>query len=112
MSIPLETSATAYFDSVGRARLEIGPSRARQDWQLARVTTQTTSVGRTQPTLMLYKNAETTSALLGGTYTANNNTDDAFNVDIRSQEKLIAVWTGGTPESAAVLTVLGTLTQG
>lgn len=109
--IPLETAKSAEFfvhpDGITRAQLEIGPDRARINWHIERVTTQVSGNQGKQSDLRIYKNSVTPSRLVTSTYTADSNADDAVNLDVRAQEKLIAVWTGADVGAIATLIVLG-----
>lgn len=103
----LDTSASAVFDGSGTAILRLGPQVYGHSWTVSRLVIST---GSTLPTkCRIYLNNVVDSRLVAGSYSGNRDFDETtlplFNLDI-----LIAVWTGGTPDSYATLNVQGTLT--
>lgn len=98
-------SGRAAFDANGIARVSLGPDRQLESWRITLTTITTTSVLAT--VLKLYRQHETPSALVDvSRFNGNDDVSDSI-IELIPTEKLLGVWTGGTPGAIATLTVSG-----
>lgn len=100
-------SATA--DANGRAVIRLGPHTAFEQWQVKRITIQSTSTTLI-PTCKIYRGAEARTRLIDGTFTGTFDHSDT-DLPLRTGEELVAVWETGDAGHVATLTVEGTKTR-
>lgn len=104
-TIPLQEAAQTVFGVDGTAQLVTGPSRARQRWH---VTGMVTTAG--QPgdfvRLTLYRNFVAATSIIDSTFQGAQATSET-DFSLLEGERLVAVWSGGTPASPAILVVSG-----
>ena len=109
--LPLQASQSASFVADGQssiARVWIGPSVAGTKWMIKRITVSTNSPGVLDGAsrCRVYLNTETPTALIGGTYSGDQDTNET-DVKLYETDKLIVVWTGGDIGSIATVFVQG-----
>jgi hypothetical protein len=99
-------SARTTFDATGDARVVFGPDRAFERWRVTNTAITTSSAAATS--FKLYRGlTETPSNLIDlSNFNGNNDVSDSV-IDLTPGEKLLGVWTGGTPGANATLTVSG-----
>lgn len=99
-------SVRGIFDAAGICRVRIGPSRAFERWVITGMTIQTSSTAITA--FRVYRGEmEAPSALIDlSNFNGNNDVSDT-RTELTPTEKLLGVWTGGTPGAAGTLTVSG-----
>lgn len=104
----LRESGAATVDATGRAVVTLQNLRAFEKWEVTTHTVSSTSTAET--TARVYRNHESPSALLEGTYSGKQ---DASNtrVSVGNGESLICVWSGATAGSRCVYTIEGTKTR-
>lgn len=103
--VPLDVDISATFDVNGNARARIGPSVYGHKWHIARMVTSTTDTVLV-PELRIYLNGEAPNRLLDGSYSGNLDTS-AMELTLQTLDKLVIVWSLGTPGAIATLTVQG-----
>jgi hypothetical protein len=99
-------SARATFGANGEARVILGPGRAFERWHITLLAITTTSTAVTA--FKLYRGQlEAASSLVDlSNHNGNNDVSDSV-IDLTPTEKLLGVWTGGTPNAIATITVSG-----
>jgi len=106
------TSQSAIINSAGRAVCTAGPERYGEQWRVTRMVTNITPITAGVNTrLDVYRNSETPSQMVDGTYTAEQNVSET-DIGLRSGEKLVFVWSGGTPNSIATIILTGETGRG
>lgn len=102
-------SQFATFDASGRAVVSLGPTVYGSKWNVDRmvVTTQSSAVTK----CFVYRNVEQATALTDSTKTGNADTSET-DIDLTPPDKLLFVWSGGTPGAIATAIVSGTLDTG
>lgn len=103
-TIPLNVSVSATFGANGQARASIGPTVYGTDWIVKRMVTTTSSTLESQQNV--YFNVESASSLIDGTYSGNSDTDDT-EIPLHTLDKLVFVWTNGTPGAVATAILSG-----
>lgn len=98
-------SASATVGNNGRAVAVLHPLRAFEKWNVRRMTVSSTSVTLT-PTAYIYRNGESPSMLVDGTYTGTLDHTDT-SLQLNNGESLIAVWQDGDVGAVCTLTVEG-----
>lgn len=96
------------------ARVQIGPAKQRDTWIIERLTSVVSPyyVNASPSTLKVYRNAESPSTYIDGSYDANNDVSQMTPpLILGAGEKLIFVWHGGSGNIATV-TITGLLRTG
>ena len=96
---PLDTNATATFDSTGVARLRIGPKVFGETWRVRRMTVATSSGGG-ETNARVYLNSEIATRMVAGSYSGNQDFNET-DVTLQTLDELIVVWDGGSPGTRA-----------
>lgn len=107
--VPLDTAGSAVFTGLlpdTRAVLVIGPDRANVGWTVKRIVTTTNSTEQNSSLLRVYRNTETPSQLQDSTFLGDSDSSET-DIAIRSGERMVFVWTGGTPGSTATIILSG-----
>lgn len=102
---PLDTNRNAVFNSVGVARLEIGPTVFGESWRVRRMTVSTDSV--TDTDVKVYLNADIDSRMVAGSYSGNRDFNET-DITLQTLDKLIVIWTDGNPGSNVSFLLQGT----
>lgn len=89
---PLNESQTAIAGSNGIARVQMGPLRSLERWNVESTTVSSTS-STLVPTCQLFKGGEALSNRFEGTYSGNQDTTDTP-YTLRSGDKMVAVFEG------------------
>lgn len=92
------------FDANGRASVQLGPAAYQVEWTVTLMATSTDSGSKTS--LKVYRGSETPSALIASSDRANTDFNDD-EITLRSPEKLLFVWSGGTPNTLATINLEG-----
>lgn len=100
----LTSTINATFDANGNAVASIGVGPNRR-WVITLLNTRTTST--TQTRHWVRRNTPSTGQQLDFSRTGNGDTSST-SIELKSGEKLIAEWTGGTPGALASLDFEGT----
>lgn len=108
-NVPLSESASAVAAADGIARVQMGPLRAFEAWDVRSTTVSSTS-STLVPTTRLYRGAEQASRLIDGTYTGTLDTTDT-QYKLRSGDKVIAVFSGCDVGAQCTVTVEGETTR-
>lgn len=103
-TVPLTESATAVFGSDRKATVSLGPTRSYENWHIARTSVSTTSTTQTQ--LFVYRQIENPKNLVEGSATGNQDTSDSA-IELRGNERIVLVWTGGDVGQRATVTLEG-----
>lgn len=103
-------SATFVDDGSGGtvARAEVGPPTAFRGWHVTRLTSMTTNPSSVYTTLRVYKNFESPSSYLDGSFRADQDTSET-NIVLNPADKLVCVWAKAPAGTIATLTVSGEL---
>lgn len=109
MSAPL-ASVTVTLDGNGNGAGQVGPTVYGLTWHVDNTTTFTSSTA-SNPTLIVYRNVVTPTAIVDSTYNANQDSSDTI-TDLGNGEQLIFVWSGGDPGAQATAVVYGTYDDG
>lgn len=96
-------SDSVTLDGAGAGMLEIGPSIYGTYWHVDRITTSCTAG---MPGLQVFRSVATPSALLDTTRHGEAAVSET-SLDLRPPDKLVCVYTGGTPGSVATISVTG-----
>lgn len=104
-NLPLAESASATADASGVARVQMGPLRAFESWDVRSTTVASTS-SVLVPTARVYRGAEAPSRLIDGTYTGTQDTSDTA-YTLRSGERVIVVFSGADVGSQCTVTLEG-----
>lgn len=104
----LSLSESGVADANGRATARIHNLVAYESWHVTRYTVSSTSTDET--TAKVYRNHESTSAFIEGTYSGRQDASDT-NMHIGSGESLLCVWSGATAGSRCVFSIEGEKTR-
>lgn len=100
----LIATGEAIFNAGGRASVQLGPTAYGVEWFVSLMASTTTST--TETNLNVYRQTETPSALIANSRKANGDFNDD-EIRLRNLEKLVFVWTGGTPNALATINLEG-----
>lgn len=94
-SFPLLESVNAIADASGRAVVTKGPERYGESWSVTLINTSTNSVLESK--LRVYRNVESPTAQVLGTYSGNNDTASGGEaIRVNAGDKLVFVWSNCT----------------
>lgn len=102
----LDASVSVPFDANGRAVGQLGPTIYGHSWKVERMTTTTADTERNE--VRVYMNSESPNRLIGGSDSANQDFDTVPFV-MQTLDRLIIVWSLGTPGVFATFNVFGTI---
>lgn len=106
MSILLDKSFTATFDSGGVARIRATPDRARDTWRVSRYQVRTDSSAGTQCTVFL--GSDRSGAEVDFTRTGNGDTSEQLHpLVVDFGQPLFFIWSGGDVGAIAHVSILG-----
>lgn len=100
----LEKSDTKVANSAGKAICQVQPLRAFEKWHITN--TAVSSNSTVVPTVKLYRNSESPSGFIDGSYVGSFN-QTADPIDLENGERLLAVFEGCDVGSSCSLTVTG-----
>lgn len=103
--VPLQTSVSAQFDPASIATAITGPARARHTWRVTRFVTTAGAPGDSVM-LTLYRNSDLPGNVIDSTYQGVQATSET-DITLLEGERLIAIWTGGSPGTIATLNITG-----
>jgi hypothetical protein len=101
----LQKSNTVAANAAGKAVCQVQPLRAFERWRITNLSVSSTSTNLV-PTVKLYRNSETPSALIDGSYTGtfNSRSDETF---LEVGERLLAVFEGSDVGALCTVTITG-----
>lgn len=102
---PLNESVTAVAGANGIARVQMGPLRSLETWEVVSTTVASTSTALV-PTCKLYRGGEGPSNLFEGTFSGNLDTTDTP-YSLRSGEKMLAIFAGCDIGAQCTITMQG-----
>lgn len=106
--LPFQISQDSVVAANGTALIEVGPTSYLESWFTAVVgVLNTPTPPATELTLTPEARIYVNSVFVGGTLTGDLDSDTSMNVQIQTQQKLRAVWSGADPGSTVTLTVIG-----
>lgn len=105
MQRPLDTNASASFDSTGVARVRIGPKVFGETWRVRRMTVSTSTTGG-ETDARVYLNSEIATRMVAGSYSGNQDFNET-DITLQTLDELIVVWQGGTVGTRADFLVQG-----
>jgi hypothetical protein len=100
----LVEAESAIAGADGRATVQLGPSRAFEDWTLESVAVFSNSVLQSQA--RVYRDSEAPSRFLGGTYDGNNDSAVAKTF-LSTGQSVVVVWSGCTVGAQCTVTLNG-----
>lgn len=103
MSYPLQSQTTT-LNGAGTGRVEVGPSVYGVTWHVALMVTSSDSA--LSPVLKVYRNAVTSPAIVDQTLLGGSDVSPT-DLTLTSGQRLVAVWTGGTPGAVATFNIEG-----
>lgn len=104
--LQLYVSRTVQFDSSGEGTITgIGPTLSYESWNIKRLTTQSDSTK--QCYLFVYLRAIRPENFIGGTYSANNDTNQ-IELHLVAGEYLTFHYTQATPNAHGTIVIAGT----
>lgn len=111
MIIPLLEYVEATADANGRAVASTGPAKYGESWDVTLISTTTNSADESQ--LRVYRGVESDSAQILSTYSGNSDTaGGGSTIAIPSQDKIVFVWSGCTPNATCTARIEGDLKSG
>lgn len=111
-TLPLNESGQVFLDGSGNGFVALGPSYTAQTWIPTQLTVSITPPNPAtfiEPQFKYYRGVAGPTNVLGGTYTGSNDSTDISGIVINPGEKIYGVWTGGSPNVLAVMTLQGTM---
>lgn len=96
----LDMTANVTLDATGAATTQLSPGGAREKWTVNFVAVNTTAASPNStnvPTMIMYRSAAVPGNQLGGTFSANMDTDSTDTYALNMNEPIVFVWTGGDP---------------
>jgi hypothetical protein len=103
-------TATVTLDANGYATTQLAPGGAREKWTINFIAVNTTSPISNSvnvPQMIMYRSAAVPGNQLGGTYSANLDTDSADLYKLNMNEPVVFVWSGGDPASVGTVHIEG-----
>lgn len=107
----LDQLATVILNAAGAASTQLSPGGAREKWTInfVAVNTTTTILNSTNvPTMIMYRSAAVPGNQLGGTFSANMDTDSSDVYALNMNEPIVFVWSGGDPGAIGTVHIEGT----
>lgn len=104
---PLMEYAQATADANGRATANVGPQRYGDTWVIRSMTTSSDSTSECK--MKVYRGVESTSSLVLGTYSGNQDTAGGTELTIGAQDKLVFVWEGASLGATCTCRIEGDL---
>lgn len=106
----LDQTATVTLSATGAASTQLSPPGAREKWTVnfVAVNTTTTILNSTNvPTMIMYRSAAVPGNQLGGTFSANMDTDSSDVYVLNMNEPIVFVWSGGDPGAVGQVHIEG-----
>jgi hypothetical protein len=106
----LDLTANVTLDATGGATTQLSPGGAREKWTVNFVAVNTTSPipnSTNVPTMIMYRSAAVAGNQLGGTFSANMDTDSTDVYALNMNEPIVFVWTGGDPGAVGKVHIEG-----
>lgn len=107
-TVPLVETYTVTFDGNGNGTVIMAPKVYGHSWHVTRIATTCTTPNTQQVTFNVYRNTQSNS--VGGTYLAQNDSDDT-DLTLKYGERLIGVYTGGRSGDTGSVTIIGEVTN-
>lgn len=105
-TLPLNDGASVTLDGSGNGTATIGPTSTGERWNLSKISVIGNSAVGAQPQANIYINSPSPANFFDGTQTGNQDSSDV-NWTLQPQEKLVAVFSGGTAGAVHTLSVFG-----
>jgi hypothetical protein len=106
----LDLTANVTLDATGAATTQLSPAGAREKWSVNFVAVNTVSPIPNSikvPTMIMYRSAAVPGNQLGGTFSANMDTDSTDTYNLNMNEPIVFQWTNGDPGSAGKVHIEG-----
>lgn len=105
--LPLNDGSSVALDASGNGTAQIGPGSTGEKWQLQKIAVIGNSSTTSQPVANVYINSVSQQNFFDGTQTGNQDSSD-INWILNQNEKIIAVFSGGTSGATHTLSIFGT----
>jgi hypothetical protein len=106
----LDQTGIVTLDATGAGTTQLSPGGAREKWTVNFVAVNTTVVtpnSTNVPTMIMYRSAAVAGNQLGGTFSANMDTDSTDTYALNMNEPIVFVWSGGDPGAVGKVHIEG-----
>lgn len=102
-------TASVVLDSTGAATTQLSPQGARERWTVNFIAVNTTAIPNSHnvPQMIIYRSAAVAGNQLGGTFSANMDTDSTDIYELNMSEPLVFVWSGGDVGTSGTVHIEG-----
>jgi len=97
----IDTAVVVTLDSNGSGTVTAGPGAARERWSISNISVNSDSA--LVPQVLIYRNSAIKSNFVTGSFSGQLDVDSSSNIQLRPGEKVVAVWSGGTPGATATV---------
>lgn len=109
-TLQLLKSATVALDASGAGSVVLGPERGGERWSVTRMAVQNTSALRTD--CAIYRDIISSQTMLFGSSAGNSDVASGDPpLELQPANRLIVVWSGGTPGAIGTVVLEGKLTR-
>lgn len=103
----LSLTGSCVLDATGRGQFQLEPGGARERWIVALINTNVQTDSLLIATLRVYRGSPVPTNLLGGTYTANLDSNSTDRWVLNMNEGLVFVYEGGAEGDVATAHIEG-----
>lgn len=107
MKIPIEYPASVFLDASGNGSVKFGPQFARTRWRINNIAVQIPGTLTNIPEAKVYKGEPQPANYVTGTYSGNNDSDNAVDILLFTGQYITIEWTGGDSGVQATATIRG-----